>query len=121
MTKRYQVIAAVLGSALVFGAATAGADFTGTFQTQSGAINGRGAGSIQMTITQRGSSLVWNTSTGYTYVCALKGSNCAGTWSGKTGSGWFEVKFSGNGDNFSGNWGYGSDHAESGSFTGARK
>jgi hypothetical protein len=122
MTKRNRVIAMVLGSAVAVATpALADGDFTGTFQTQSGAVGGRGAGAIQMTITQRGSSLTWSTSTGYTYVCALQGSSCSGTWSGKTGSGWFDVKFTGNGDRFSGSWCYGNDHADSGSFSGARK
>lgn len=96
-------------------------DCTGTYQTQSGAVNGRGAGGIQMTITQRGSSLVWSTSTGYTYVCSLRGTQCSGTWTGRTGSGWFSVNFTGNGNSFSGSWGYDDDHSVSGSFTGSRQ
>jgi hypothetical protein len=125
MTKRHRVIALALGSALavatVASPALANGDFTGTYQTQSGAVGGRGAGSIQMTISQRGTSLTWSTSTGYTYICSLQGTTCSGTWSGKTGSGWFDVKFTPNGDRFAGNWGYGNDRTESGSFSGTRK
>jgi hypothetical protein len=116
------VFALALGTSLAALAAPAlaGADYTGTFQTQSEAIRGKGAGKIQMTVTQKGSSLIWNTSTGYTYVCSLKRSRCEGTWSGKTGSGWFNVDFAGNGDSFTGSWGYGSDYSQSASFSGRR-
>lgn len=121
MTKQHRVIALALGSVLAAATpAVAQPDMTGTFNTDSGPVKGRGAGKIQMTITQRGSSLEWKTSTGYTYICSLDERNCAGTWAGKTGSGWFSVKFSPNGDSFTGNWGYKDDRSESGFFNGKR-
>ena len=120
-TIRLAVLGIIGAFAIAAAPATAQApDCTGTYQTQSGAVNGRGAGGIQMTIAQRGSSLVWSTSTGYTYVCSLQGTRCSGTWSGRTGSGWFSVNFTGNGNSFSGSWGYDDDHSASGSFTGSR-
>lgn len=119
---KHRVIALTLGTALAMVAtpALAGGDYTGTFKTNSEAIHGKGGGGIEMTITQKGSSLEWKTSSGYTYICSLHKEHCEGTWSGKTGSGWFSVDFSGNGDTFSGTWGYNSDHDESAAFTGRR-
>jgi hypothetical protein len=106
--------------ALALPAVAQSPDCTGTYQTRFGAVNGRGAGSMQMSIAHRGSSLVWNTSTGYTYVCSLSGTRCSGTWTGRTGAGWFAVNFSGNGSSFSGTWGYGEDRSASAFFTGTR-
>lgn len=118
---KHRLFALTLGTlATLATPALAGGDYTGSFQTKSEAIKGKGGGGIPMTITQKGSSLVWNTSTGYTYICSLNGAHCEGTWSGKTGSGWFSVDFSGNGDTFAGTWGYGQNRDESAAFTGKR-
>jgi hypothetical protein len=92
--------------------------YNGIWDTNSSACNGRGARRIQMTINGQNNALTWQTSTGFTYVCALTGTRCAGTWSGRTGSGWFDVVFSGN--SFAGLCGYGDDHSVTGTFTGNR-
>src|SRR5690606_30318855 len=116
-TIRLATLSIIGALAIAVAPATAQApDCTGTYQTQSGAVNGRGAGNIQMTIAQRCSSLTSTTSAGYTYVCSLRGTRCSGTWQGRTGSGWFSVNFTGNGNSFSGNWGYDDDHSASGTF-----
>lgn len=118
-SKKSVVVAVLTVGTLVASAAFAQAQYAGAWETDSTACNGRGAGHIRMTIAPQNNALTWSTSTGYTYVCSLNGARCAGTWSGRTGSGWFDVTFNG-GASFSGNWGYGDDHSASGSFSGHR-
>src|SRR5262249_12023730 len=92
--------------------------FDGVWETDSEAVNGRGSGHIQMTIAEQPGGLSFRTSTGYTYQCQLSGPRCVGTWTGRTGSGWFDIPF--NGPTFAGLWGYGQDRAASASFNGHR-
>jgi hypothetical protein len=96
-----------------------GLDLSGTWETDSGSVNGRGGGHITMQATHRNGGLTF-TYGGNTMVCAVSGQRCRGTWQGGTGSGWFSITFSSNGHNFSGTWGYGRDRENVGTFSGSR-
>ena len=113
-------LAAALALALV--PATAAAqdlDLNGTWETDSGSVGGRGGGHITMSATHRNNGVTFSYS-GNTMVCQLNGRRCRGTWQGGTGSGWFSITFSSDGQNFSGTWGYNRDRANEGTFTGHR-
>lgn len=95
-------------------------DASGHWETDAGAVNGRGSGHFSLEITQSGTGLRWSAANGGMYVCTLRGANCNGTWSGTSGSGWFDVTFSPDGGAFVGSWGYGDDHFAVGSWSGHR-
>ncbi|MEI8255608.1 MAG: hypothetical protein WCJ30_08055 [Deltaproteobacteria bacterium] len=91
----------------------------GTWETDSGASGGNGAGHGTMNLVQSGGAVVWTyASGGGTYVCTLAGSVCQGTWQGHTGSGWFNVTFGPDSASFSGFWGYAGNAAPPGTFAG---
>ena len=94
-------------------------DLSGTWQTDSGAVNGRGGGHIVMQAAHRNGGVTFSYG-GNTMVCSLSGLRCRGSWQGGTGSGWFAIPFSSDGQSFSGTWGYGRDRANVGTFTGTR-
>lgn len=106
----------VLGSP----AAAQSVDVTGHWETDATNAGGRGGGHFPVDITQHGSALRWAAVGGGQYICSMRGTRCSGTWSGSTGSGWFDVTFSGNGSSFSGQWGYDDNRAVWGSWTGTR-
>ncbi len=113
-------LAAALALALVPASASAqGLDLNGSWETDSGAVNGRGAGHIAMSASHRNGGVTFSYS-GNTMVCQLSGLRCRGTWQGNTGSGWFSITFSSDGQNFSGTWGYNRDRENVGTFTGHR-
>lgn len=95
-------------------------DLSGTWQTDSGAVNGRGAGHIAMQATHRNNGVTLSYGGGNTMVCSLSGLRCRGSWQGGTGSGWFSITFSSDGQSFSGTWGYDRDRENVGTFTGHR-
>ncbi|MFO0683016.1 MAG: hypothetical protein U0234_13250 [Sandaracinus sp.] len=92
----------------------------GHWETDASAVNGRGAGHLSVDIVQSGTGLRWSAANGGLYVCTLRGYQCSGTWSGTTGSGWFDVSFSPDASSFYGVWGYGEDRSSSGAWSGHR-
>ncbi len=110
-------VGALAGTAV---AQQAGNQYNGMWATHSGPVNGRGHGLVRLRITAQNNALTWTNNSGSTYVCTLAGNRCAGTWTGGTGSGWFDVTFS-SPTFFSGTWGYGADRSSVGCFTGHRE
>lgn len=109
-------VAAILLSA---GVAAQGIDLSGNWQTQSGAVGGRGGGNNLMKATHRNGAVTLSYGDN-TMLCTLNGQRCGGTWQGRTGSGWFSVTFSSDGRSFAGTWGYGNDRGNVGTFMGSR-
>lgn len=95
-------------------------DASGHWETDASGVNGRGAGHFSLDIVQNGTGLRWSAANGGMYVCTLRGQQCSGTWSGTSGSGWFDVSFSPDGSSFVGAWGYGDDRSMAGGWSGRR-
>lgn len=114
-----RMAAVCVGTVMAAATATAQVNYSGTWNTNSGAAGGRGAGRIVMSATHRNGGVTFRYG-GNTMTCSLAGSHCGGSWQGGTGSGWFEIDFTPDGGAFSGTWGYGNDRANAGSFTGSR-
>lgn len=89
------------------------------WDTDSEAVDGRGAGRIAMSSVRTRSifTLTYGTSA---MTCLITGARCDGKWRGETGAGWFTLTFTDDGAAFTGRWGYDEDRANSGAFTGTR-
>lgn len=96
-----------------------GVSLDGRWQTVSGACGGAGATDLEMVGVQRAGSFELTYPQG-DMLCTLQGRRCEGTWRGRSGAGWFQIAFTPDGAEFSGTWGYGTNRATTGRFTGRR-
>lgn len=122
MTRSIRKVMAALSlsaALLTVPAIAQGPNYSGSWNTQSAAINGRGGGAIRMSAQHRSNAVTFTYGQN-TMVCTLTGPRCTGTWQGRTGSGWFDITFASDGRTFAGSWGYDNDRNNVGTFSGQR-